>query len=96
MNQLERRLYLINHLLNERNETIDMPHDTYNQKRLLRGLMNVRMPDTISKEFIDIQNDYLQEELKEKGITSFRFRRSTVGSFIYGREILQHLNVMQL
>lgn len=34
MNQLERRLYLINHLLNERNETIDMPHDTYNQKRL--------------------------------------------------------------
>lgn len=70
MNQLERRLYLINHLLNERNETIDMPHDTYNQKRLLRGLMNVRMPDTISKEFIDIQDEYLQGELKEKGITS--------------------------
>ena len=70
MNQLERRLYLINHLLNERNETIDMPEDTYNQKRLLRGLMNVRMPDTISKEFIDIQDEYLQEELKEKGITS--------------------------
>ena len=70
MNQLERRLYLINHLLNERNETIDMPQDTYNQKRLLRGLMNVRMPDTISKEFIDIQDEYLQEELKEKGITS--------------------------
>ena len=70
MNQLERRLYLINHLLNERNETIDLPEDTYNQKRLLRGLMNIRMPDTVSKEFIDIQNDYLQEELKEKGITS--------------------------
>ena len=67
MNQLERRLYLINHLLNERNETIDMPEDTYNQKRLLRGLMNVRMPDAISKEFIDIQDEYLQEELKEKG-----------------------------
>lgn len=70
MNQLERRLYLINHLLNERNETIDMPEDTYNQKRLLRGLMNVRMPDAISKEFIDIQDEYLQEELKEKGITT--------------------------
>jgi len=70
MNQLERRLYLINHLLNERNETIDIPEDTYNQKRLLRGLMNVRMPDAVSKEFIDIQNDYLQEELKEKGMTS--------------------------
>lgn len=70
MNQLERRLYLIDYLLNERNETTDIPQDTYNQKRLLRGLMNVRMPDTVSKEFIDIQNDYLQEELKEKGITT--------------------------
>lgn len=70
MNQRDRRLYLIDHLLNERNETIDLPEDTYNQKRLLRGLMNIRMPDTVSKEFIDIQNDYLQEELKEKGITS--------------------------
>ena len=44
MNQRDRRLYLIDHLLNERNETIDLPEDTYNQKRLLRGLMNIRMP----------------------------------------------------
>lgn len=70
MNQLERRLYLINHLLNERNEATDIPQDEYNQKRLLRGLMNIRMPHVISKEFTDIQDDYLKEELKEKGITS--------------------------
>ena len=104
MNQLERRLYLINHLLNERNETIDMPQDTYNQKRLLRGLMNVRMPDTISKEFINIQDEYLQEELKEKGITTLSDLEEVQPDFYiwqgdittYGREILQHLNVMQL
>ena len=85
MNQLERRLYLIDHLLDERNESIDIPQDAYNQKRLLRGLMNVRMPDTVSKEFIDIQNDYLQEELKENHL-SFRFRRSTARSlYLAGR-----------
>ncbi len=40
--------------------------------------MNVRMTDAVSKEFIAVKNKYLQEELKEKGITSLAdLRRNT-------------------
>ncbi|MBQ5706907.1 MAG: protein-ADP-ribose hydrolase, partial [Peptococcaceae bacterium] len=40
------------------------------QKRLLRSLMNVRSPKPISEEFLRVQDDYLQEELSQKHITS--------------------------
>ena len=47
----------------------EIPSDEISQKRLLRTLFNVRMPKTASGEFIRIQNEYLQEELRWKGIT---------------------------
>ena len=37
--------------------------------RLFRALVNVRMPKQASKEFLQIQDEYLQEELQAKGIT---------------------------
>lgn len=71
MNQNERRLFLIQSLLNEyppyQREMI--PTDSEEQKILLRGLMNIRRPARISKEFLQIQDAYLQEETKAKGIT---------------------------
>lgn len=71
MNQNERRLFLIQSLLNEyppyQREMI--PTDSEEQKILLRGLMNIRRPAPISKEFLQIQDAYLQEETKAKGIT---------------------------
>ena len=36
---------------------------------MLRSLMNVRMASPVSEEFLAVQNDYLHEETKEKGIT---------------------------
>lgn len=71
MNQSERRIYLIRSLLNERSEyrDITIPADEQEQKLLLRGLMNVRMPGSIGAEFLKIQDEYLQEETKEKHIT---------------------------
>ena len=71
MNQSERRIYLIQSLLKERPEYRDMsvPTDVQEQKMLLRGLMNVRMPDNIDKKFLEIQDAYLQEETKEKHVS---------------------------
>lgn len=69
MKQIERRQYLIEYLLSESDLQAEIPSDEISQKRLLRTLFNVRMPKTASGEFIRIQNQYLQEELRWKGIT---------------------------
>jgi O-acetyl-ADP-ribose deacetylase (regulator of RNase III) len=72
MTQTERRLFLIDYLLSERGESINIPKDEYNQKRLLRSLFNIRMPKETSKEFLQIQDEYLQEETNRKGITDIK------------------------
>ena len=69
MEQTERRKYLIEYLLSERNESAAIPNDAEAQKRLFRALVNVRMPKSASREFSKIQGEYLREELRLKGIT---------------------------
>ncbi len=69
MTQTEKRLFLIDYLLSERGEKIAIPADEYNQKRLLRSLFNIRMPKAVTQEFLSIQDEYLQEENRSKGIT---------------------------
>lgn len=69
MEQTERRKYLIEYLLSERNESAAIPNDTEAQKRLFRALVNIRMPKSASREFLKIQGEYLMEELRLKGIT---------------------------
>ena len=71
MNQEERRRYLIEELLRERPSCRrqEIPEDTDRQKVLLRSLMNVRHPAAIRREFLEVQDDYLQEELAEKKVT---------------------------
>lgn len=70
MNQNERRIFLIQELLKEdkRYNDIEIPQDFEEQRALLRALMNVRIPKGINDEFIKVQNEYLQEEIKRKGI----------------------------
>lgn len=71
MTQTKRREYLIQYLLNEQpNNHTAIPDDVQSQKRLLRSLMNVRSPQPISAEFLRVQDEYLQEELAQKHITS--------------------------
>jgi len=70
MNQRERRLFLVKQLLSEEKQyrNINIPSDDDKQKKLLRALMNMRLPKPIDKYFLQIQNEYLQEANKEKGI----------------------------
>ena len=71
MNQNEKRLFLIQSLLNERPscQKQSIPTDSERQKILLRGLMNVRRPVRLSAEFLQVQDSYLQGETSAKGIT---------------------------
>ena len=71
MTQDERRLYLINELLKERNEDCEIPDDEKSKKDLLRSLMNIRQPLPVSSDFLQIQDDYLQEVNRERGFTDF-------------------------
>lgn len=71
MNQQERRIYLIQELLKENKAYREMkiPETSGEQKQLLHGLMNIRMPGLAREEFLKIQDEYLQEEIRRKGIT---------------------------
>lgn len=71
MNQRERRQFLIQSLLRERPQyrKMEIPADEDEQRQLLRGLMNVRAPQRIGADFLQAQDDYLQDETAAKGIT---------------------------
>ena len=72
MTQAQRRIYLIEELLAEDSRFTHYEPETMSeqeQRALLRSLMNVRMPAPLSDEFLKIQDEYLKQELAEKGIT---------------------------
>ena len=71
MNQSEKRLFLIQSLLNERPSCQKqmIPTDSERQKILLRGLMNVRRAYPIGTDFLQVQDEYLQSETAAKGVT---------------------------
>lgn len=74
MEQNKRLDYLIQYLINEDKQyyEIAIPKSTDEKKRILRSLMNVREPLPISREFLKIQDEYLQEELKRQQIISIQ------------------------
>ncbi len=71
MTQTERRLFLIRSLLAEdpRYAEVSLPADEAGQKRLFRSLVNVRPAIPADEAFLRVQDEYLQEETKARGIT---------------------------
>ena len=71
MTQQERCFRLIQALLEEmpQYQYPVFPYTQERRRRLLRSLMNVRPPRPVSGEFLEIQDAYLQERTREKGIT---------------------------
>ena len=71
MTHEEQRSWLIRYLLSEdrRYEDMGVPEGEQDQKNLLRGLMNVRMPELLPDSFFRIQDEYLTEENRREGIT---------------------------
>ena len=44
------------------------PEDTEGKRRILRSLMNIRMPRKMDEDILSVQDEYLQERIREKGI----------------------------
>ena len=70
MTQNERLLSLIEYLLSERRDSgsVSVPHSDDERFQLYRSLINIRPPQPVTDEYLKIQDEYLQELSKERGI----------------------------
>lgn len=74
MKQRERRQLLLQTLLQEqpRYAKMGIPQEDAEQKRLLRSLMNIRTAAPITEAFQQVQDAYLQEENRNRGIVTLQ------------------------
>ena len=74
MSELNKQNDRLNYLLesfkadSKNYKDIKIPNDGQEKVRILRSLMNIRMPGKMSDAIIKIQDEYLQECANEKGI----------------------------
>ena len=82
MNHDEERVWLIRYLLDENTEykDISIPSDASEQWRLLRSLMNVRPAESIGEDYLSVQDEFLQEETRRKGITGISSLEPVAGN----------------
>ncbi|WP_314674900.1 protein-ADP-ribose hydrolase [uncultured Solobacterium sp.] len=67
----EKRLsYLIDKFKEDSNDYkyIRVPNDIEDKKRILRSLMNIRLPKQMEEAVLEVQDEYLQECIEENGI----------------------------
>lgn len=72
MNQSERLDSLIEYFTSENKDysSIRIPSSYYDKRRLLRSLMNVRIPAPVPEAVLSLQDDFLKREAEEKGIVT--------------------------
>ena len=70
MNQNERLDFLIDAFKEDSIEykNLKVQDDMEGKQRILRSLMNIRMPRQMKNEVLQIQDDYLKERIDENGI----------------------------
>ena len=64
----ERLDYLVKELCNDSIKYRDMIVKKSEKRMIMRALMNIRMPKPISKEFLEVQDEFLQEESRKRGV----------------------------
>lgn len=69
-NQDERLDYLVKELCKDSIEYKDIKVKKPDRRMVMRSLMNIRMPKSISKEFLKVQDEFLREEAVDKGIVN--------------------------
>lgn len=79
---MEKLEYLINYLIQENKEIKinSIPEKIEDKKMLYRSLCNIREAKPIKEEYIKIENEFLQEETKTKGIID---EKNIKSNFIY-------------
>ncbi len=70
MTQTERLDYLVEEFKEDsvRYRDLETPKDTEGKKRILRSLMNIRMPRRMDARVTEVQDEYLKERIRENGI----------------------------
>lgn len=70
MDQRERREFLIRYLLREdgQERSVVMPASEPEQRQLLRALLNLRPPQPAGEEFLRVQDAYLKQTARERGV----------------------------
>ena len=70
MTQEERLNYLVEEFKEDsvRYRDLETPEDTEGKKRILRSLMNIRMPRRMDARVTEVQDEYLKERIRENGI----------------------------
>ncbi len=72
MTQEERLDYLVEEFKEDsvRYRDLETPRDREGKRRILRSLMNIRMPGRMDARVIGVQDEYLKERIRENGIVS--------------------------
>ena len=70
MNQNERLDYLVEQFKEDsvQYRNLITPEDISEKRRILRSLMNIRMPKRMSGDVLRVQDEYLQERNRENGV----------------------------
>lgn len=72
MNQKERLGYLVEKFKEDsvRYRSMELPESDEEKRTVLRSLMNIRMPSELEAEVLHVQDEYLSERAREKGIVT--------------------------
>ena len=72
MNQQERLDYLVEEFKADsaKYKELQTPNSMEDKRRILRSLMNIRMPKELSSEVMKVQDEYLTERAAEKGVVN--------------------------
>ena len=70
--QEERLDYLVEAFKEDSGEykNLQIPADTNGKRRILRSLMNIRMPRKMAPDILNVQDEYLQGWIRENGIVT--------------------------
>lgn len=70
MTQDQRLDYLVEEFKTDSVQYKDLqtPDDSEGKRRILRSLMNIRMPKKLNDSVLSVQDDYLRERIRENGI----------------------------
>ncbi len=68
--QEERLDYLVEEFKADSDEyrELQIPEDVEGKKRILRSLMNIRLPKEMTEDVLKVQDEYLSERAAEKGV----------------------------
>lgn len=72
MTQVERLNYLLDAFKadSEGYQHLSVPNDSEQKRRALRSLMNIRMPGPMPEEVLAVQDEYLKESARERGVVT--------------------------